>query len=294
MGRHRTWLVISGVILVSAFVDLLASPLTDEVSDTAVGFSIIAVVSGLVVGQLNLISVWAAMATGALVARLPWALLLTMLMYYTLVLGAMTHDDIKGSEFKFLLGVLLLAQLCAQAPLWIGAKWFGWRLVAKDAEFDAAGTGKQFSILQLMIGTSLLAMVFGLGRIVLPAQALALTRVDLDWEACVILAAMTVFNLQFVVPCVWGAFRPFASMRRLIAIWTVIVTAATIVQFLILCALIGAPDQPLISCWAFLVMNFTQCATVAGTLLLLRSCGFRLIRVGMPNRAESADIPPTT
>ncbi len=291
MGRYRSWIAIAVLICSFAVLDVLLLAIGDDLS--AIDFvraTLVGTLFGVVIGQLNLISVWAAMATGPVVVRLPWALLLTFLLYYALVLGAALAESPSQVAYVTLLVVLVVAQLCVQVPLWVGSRWFNWQLVTPSATIGVDQTRSQFSISQLMTGTALLALTFGAGRLVLPADALALLEVNLDWQDYVVMGGAAICNLLFVVPCVWGAFLPFDKLIQRGLGWGVVILLATTAEFAILATILGGGVGSVEDWWVFLVGNYVQCFTVAGTLLILRWQGFRLLRTGRTPDVEVADF----
>jgi hypothetical protein len=102
----------------------------------------------------------------------------------------------------------------------------------------------------------------------------------MDYELWIILAAVIFFNLLITVPCIWGSFAPTAQMLPLAIAWMVYCVVLTIVEFGVLCLFLGSPGSDAIEVFiAFFVLNLSQCGTVLGSFLLLRTVGLRFVRL---------------
>ena len=77
---------------------------------------------GICIGEVNLIATWAALASGNVLLRLPWSMLLGVIMWYALIIGNRMLDAIEtwsggsiyyhssfGRGEAVLLGIVLLA-----------------------------------------------------------------------------------------------------------------------------------------------------------------------------------------
>ena len=117
------------------------------------------VLVGICIGQVNLIAAWAVLAPGNLVVRLPWSLLLTLAMWYALVLGNRVSHLTAVEDAILLVAVLLAGVTIAQVPLWIAKKVFGWRLIRGAHETVQSPQGPwQFNLQHLLLATFLLAV----------------------------------------------------------------------------------------------------------------------------------------
>jgi hypothetical protein len=74
---------------------------------------------GFCVAQVNLVAVWAALAPGRVMVRLPWSLFLTALLWCAMVLGFRHGDGISSQGATTLGLVLLMGVIVAQIPLWV-------------------------------------------------------------------------------------------------------------------------------------------------------------------------------
>lgn len=270
------WIVIG--ILVSTFLALdVVTPQFLRGSDE---FGLM-VMLGICIAQINLISTWAAFAPGNIVVRLPWSMLLGLLMWYALVLGFRIDSNNFSLGEAVLLGIVLLFGLVVlQIPLWIAARVFRWRLVSWDAPTIQTERGRsQFHIWHIMLGMVFLSLALAPARVVLPDGEISNMR--MDGELIVLLIAMVICNIAITIPCIWGAFLRWKTIVPVALGWPLCCVILTITEFAALCALLGAPGDEEVPLLIYL-LNVTQCITVFGTLLILRGLGFQLVRVVSP------------
>ena len=171
---------------------------------------------GIYIGQINLIATWAALAPGNVVLRLPWAFLLSVLMWYSRVLGMRAASGYYRLESAVVLGAfLLLGTASAQLPLWIGGRLFRWRLVSwAGAVRQPSQNRLQFQLRHLMLGILFASIALAPGRVVLPPGDL--TNLRLPYEVFALYSVLVVANLLVAVPCIWGAFAKVTMIIPLI------------------------------------------------------------------------------
>ncbi|MCA9266821.1 MAG: hypothetical protein KDA41_00040, partial [Planctomycetales bacterium] len=221
----------------------------------------------------NLIGLWAAMAPGRVVFRLPWSFLLAVLAWYALVVGNRMRQFHLDPNEATLLGVILVAgTLFIQGPMWLAAKVFGWRL-RPPALDQADATSGQFGIRHLLVGMGAVAAALGAGRVVLPTGGLRWPH--LDRELPILLPVIAVANLVVVLPCLWGAFLAWKRLALLAAAWLPVIVVVSVMQLLVVMSFLGpVPDAEVYV--AIVGFNLVQCLTVVLTLLALRGVGFEL------------------
>lgn len=253
------------------------------------------IVIGICIGQINLIATWAALAPGNVVVRLPWALLLAVLMWYGLVLGIRwTSADHPYSHFSLADAVVLAIFLfvgvaAAQIPLWIAGRVFRWRLVSwAGAAREPSQDRLQFQLGHMMLGMLFVSLALAPGRVVLPPGDLA--DLNLEYEMFVVLAALVACNLVIAVPCIWGAFARTEILIPLALGWLGYCIVITTLEYGALTSILGpaGDDDTLLSMY---LINVAQCATVFGTLLIFRAIGFRLVRVPSGRGREVGQSP---
>jgi hypothetical protein len=238
----------------------------------------LAIALGICIGQINLTATWAALAPGNIVVRLPWALLLNVLMWYALVLGNRWESPYFSLAEAVQLGVILLgALIVAQIPLWVAGRVFRWRLASWAGESsDAGGEGFTFHIWHAMAGMLFLSVALAPARLVLPQGDF--DDFYLEGELLILLPVVAVCNLVITVPCIWGAFLKAEILVPLAFGWLVYCAFLTLIEFGVLCAMLSPPPDAAEVLLLMYVVNVSQCATVFGTLLVCRLLGFRLVR----------------
>jgi hypothetical protein len=256
--------------------------ITPQVVDGGEEFAMMVLV-GICIGQINLIAVWAAFAPGNIVVRLPWSMLLVVLMWYGLVMGFRFETNYFSLDDAVVLGIVLLSGFVVlQIPLWIAARVFRWRLVSWDAPGIQAERGRsQFYLRHIMLGMVFLSLALAPARVVLPEGEIG--GLHMDGELFVLLIALLICNIFVTIPCIWGAFLKWVVVAPVAVGWFVYCAILTGMEYVVLCEFLGAPSDDEVPFWIYL-MNMTQCVTVFGTLLILRGLGFQLVRVASAKR----------
>jgi len=263
--------VIAGLICVFLAINLAVPKMFEDPGSYWLGLT-----AGVCIAELNLIATWAALATGNVMFRLPWSLLLGVLVWYSLILGIrmFARGSFDLSEATLLGIVLLTGVVFAQIPLWIAGKVFRWKLISGTF----TGDGHQFNLRHLLTGMFLLSLALGTGRVVLPAGNF--WNVRMDDELWAILGAVIFCNLVIAVPCIWGSFARTNWLLPLSLGWLVYCALLTAIEFGFLCAVLGPPGTDWADvAFAFYLLNVTQCGVVFGVLLLLRALGFRFVQL---------------
>lgn len=237
---------------------------------------------GMFFGQLNLIGTWAAVSAGNIMVRLPWAILLTILVWVSYVVGR-SHSPYNDDHAMALIAGWYLAFSCLiiQLPLWIASRTFRWRLIAKDSERDP--NDLQFNLQHMLTGTVLLCAALALIR-----GFASIRQVDIgdtladatQFQLLVFLTAFLLCNLLLVVPCIWAAFHAEFTPQR-VAVGIAVVAAVTAMQFGGICAVIGGPGGDEFEWWLFFfAIHLGEMFAVLGCLRIFRDVlGFRLIRL---------------
>jgi hypothetical protein len=260
---------------------------------------LMALLVGLAIGQVNLIAVWTSLAPGNIVLRVSWSLLLTMAMWYGLILG--TRLDLRwltGSigpywratmtreDAIFLIAILLAGVAILQIPLWIAKKVFRWRLTRQPGDTEASlQEDRQFNLRHLLIAMFLLAVALSPLRHILPAPDPG--RFRLQGQMFVLLGMVILCNLVMAIPCIWWAFASTKATVGFFLGWLLYCAVLTAIEFGSLCAALGPPPRNETPKFAFVfyIINLSQCAAVLGTLWILRAIGFRMVRTPRPGRS---------
>jgi hypothetical protein len=274
-NRELSLLATAGVMAAFAIVDYHA-PAALGPRGEWLGLTLLAIC----IAQVTLIAAWAVFAPGNIVVRLPWSLLFVLMMWYVLAFGQRRAH--YRSEDTLLLGIVLFLGLTVlQVPLWIAKQVFRYRMLTPGEVPTPAGRGPvQFQLKHLLIGTFLLSVALSPIRLVLPKETVGSLMPDRQLTV-LILATMEV-NLVATLPCLWGGFVSAGKLWPLGVTWSVYSFVVTMIEFAVLCSVLGIPGDPDIL-WELGLMNFTQGAVVFAVMRIYRALGYRLQR--MP-RAE--------
>jgi hypothetical protein len=242
---------------------------------------LVAILVGLCIAQVNLIGVWASLAPGNIVLRISWSVLLTMVMWYALILDvpAIPFHTMTRSDAIVLIVILLGGVAVLQMPLWIAKKCFRWRLTQRVDSADASlQEDRQFHLQHLLMAMILISVALSPLHEVLPAAGF--DRLQIVFDTIVIVSALILCNLVMTVPCIWWAFASARALVWLVVGWPFYCAALTAAEFEFLYALLGSPGrEPMRQAFLLYMGNLSQCAAVLGTLLIFRAIGFRLVRV---------------
>jgi hypothetical protein len=253
------------------------------------------------IAQVTLIAAWAVFAPGNIVVRLPWSLLLGLMMWYVLSLSQWRtnyvhdryhdawHDSYVESYKRDVVQVgicLLLGVTALQLPLWITKRAFRYRMLAPGEIAAPTSTERfQFQIKHLLIGTLFLALALAPLRAVIPSSILQ--HINLEWRIFFAVGLAIAANLLTTLPCLWGGFVSSAKLIPLGIAWLLYCLVVTGLEFGTLCVVEGAPPPSHAANIFGLVYlaNVTQGAVVLGVMRCYRALGYRLERV-------PRDMPP--
>ena len=201
-------------------------------------------------------------------------------MWYPMAWG-MHRESVAPSAIAQLGAILVAGHWIAQLPLWLGSKLFGLRLASpRQTAHDLQQVDRQFRIRHMLLGTFLLAAALGLAKRLPFGRPIRLPDLMLEEELLAILVSVVVCNLILIVPTIWATFQELRKLPQRTVAGTGLAALITLLQFLVLCALLGdpGPDAPTIF-WVLFLVNLWQCIAVAIAMLMLRELGFRLLRV---------------
>jgi hypothetical protein len=288
----RVWASVAAVVVAHGVIALFLGG-SMHVNDLYV-----VVLSGWCVGQINLIAVWGALTPGPVLLRVPWSIVLGMLLWYALLLGnrfalqpdpvamwlrwtmgptVYYHPLLSLGEALILGGLLLAAIFCTQVPLWIAASRWGWRLLPPAYERPSSHNERQFHLRHLLLGMVAVSVAFALGRVVLPRGALHIDTPRID--DFVLLAIMGIVNLLVVMPCIWWATLRVDRMLLVLGGWLLYAGLISIMEVFVIGLLTGGRPGLNNEQFYIALFNYAQCACVFVTLLVLRWAGFRLSKI---------------
>jgi hypothetical protein len=277
-NRELTLLVTAGILAAFAVVDFWTPFAFNGRNDW-----LQALAFGGCIAQVTLIAAWAVFAPGNIVVRLPWSLLLGLMMWYVLSFAQQRAARMRFDPRGILvLGIILLVGMTVlQVPLWTAKRALRYRML-KPGEV-AAPIGRepiQFQLKHLLLGTFLLSIALSPIRLVLPRERVeSLMRYRELWEFSVITTAVIIVNLVATLPCLWGGL---ASKRRVVPLglaWAFYGMIITGIEVAVLCAML--PHSPELLKIFFLVylMNVTQGVVVFAVMRIYRTLGYSLQRM---------------
>ncbi len=301
MLQPRRILIIGGLMLAFLLVDL-GIPRSFDLRKPYVAV----VLLGLCAGQLTMIAIWAALAPGSVLLRLPWALSLGTLMWYGLILGNHLRAALSASLFgmrgrfyepsllqrpeALTLGVMVLTSVIVlQVPFWLMNLVFRWKLVWAE---DPHGLERhQFNLRHLIAGTILFAILLAIGREIMPKSGtLTLVAEREMWQLYFV--ALSVATALVSLPA--ATLVVLGAQRRLLLTlgWVVYTILLSIAEYSLLSLLLGTPpaSQQAESRLMILLLQFAHGGSVIVSLLVLSFAGLRLARL---RRTVTMELPQT-
>jgi hypothetical protein len=276
--RAVVWLVSGIVVFAFLLLDYFGTRILSSLRPHDEWWG--AVLTGIFIGQVSLIAVWAVLAPGNLVVRLPWSLLLTAATWYAVVPGFQAGGGFYRADAIFLGVILFGSATIAQVPLWIAKKAFRWRLLPSGAADELPAGPWQFTLQHLLLATFLLAVALSPLRRVLPPPGPfdGLYLREAVVAILLVLGVFMVFNLLLAVPCIWSALASTAGVVPLALGWLVYCVALTGVELVVIGIFTGPARHPGETFVLPFLLNVGLCATVFGTLRIYRALGFRCVR----------------
>lgn len=266
--QHRPAFTAMGVAIASGWVFVALVPLPGTPPERIIAGLLL----GTIYGQATLAAVWTAIGPFRFRYRLLLALVCLGGMFAALGILA-SHSPIAGT---LMIGVSMVVQwVLVQVPLWCLVWWNGLRIqhVQAAAPTRSVPSG-QFGIRQLMVFTAVIAVLLGVGRMLVVA---------VDWSSAlpgVVVHEAPIFGFIVLVNTLYTLPLALAVLMRrwnLLAwfIGAAMVAAATQVEVAVIERMIqGRPNAELpILLWT---MNLCQSAWVVALLAILRVTGFRL------------------
>ena len=114
---------------------------------------------GIVTAQLTVICVWGTLVRGTFWIRLPWTLLLLVVSWFGLGLGASYVDRNFNSNVALGIGMVwMLGFVTSYIPLKIAAIGFRWEIVRESVNNQNKPDTRRYAIRDMMLGTLLLAI----------------------------------------------------------------------------------------------------------------------------------------
>jgi hypothetical protein len=268
--------ITSGAIGVLVAAGWLVLAMANPNGPNGLGNVIAGLVLGTMFGQTSLAAAWCALGPFPLVRRLPLSFL--WLAAIVVAFGCNLARGPNSQGFWVLLiysGAMLFQWLILQTPIWLLVARYGLRVSGENEVHNANDyRDRQFGIRQIMALTVLVALVLGIGRLLLgglqvgtsfgkPAEVMAFACVALAnaFVSAPVIGVMLLPRVTFAAVCGGLLFSAFA----------------TAIECSALNLLVPGPPGNAEMYWVFSLVNLVQCGWVLVVLFLLRLGGYRLV-----------------
>lgn len=266
---------------------LLVDPVAVAILESAGSVVIEGIVIGGLAGQFSLLAAWAVVGPGNLWVRWPMTLLAAAGLLSAVLVGVVMIG--AGGDVSALtvgLSLLPIVFMIVQTPVWI-LKWVtGCRMVVDpgDGSLPARGS-RQFGIGDMLIATTVVAVILGLARMGISAMG----PPDGQFHLSVVVG----IGVYSSIAAVWNGFVTLPSLyAALVArevkrgavvmmVYTILVTG--VLALLAAPAVLGPPNVVLPF---FVFLNGGAVCVVFGSLLIVRASGYVLL---WPGRAQPVD-----
>ena len=267
--RNRVFLWVAPVIGVGLLIMALLSPRPGggALEYVAIGFLL-----GTMFGQGTLVSAWTAFGPAPLVWRLPLSLLWLVLLVGALAVSVARSGGPNVEAIVVIGGCLVGQWLLVQVPLWCLRLGYGVRLRhVDDTGFLLDPRDRQFGIRQLMIFTTIIAVILGAGRFLVTRLAPHLTLgTSGDGPLFIFLAVAAII---VTLPLMLAALLPRLAVPAVISI-LVLVGLLTAWEIPLLSRFHGGGGRP--DTMHMVAINSVTAAWVLAVVVIVRFNGYRL------------------
>jgi hypothetical protein len=240
---------------------------------------------GTMLSLTTLAAAWAVLGTGKLARRMLLSALLVAAVVATFVINLVLHEA-RGQalDVSVVFGIIFYGQwLFAQVPLWFLAIAYGLRATSlHDEQADAPHVNRQFGIRQLMTVTAVVAVVLGIGRLLVGWLMRDDQGFSASSEGFLVYGFIAASGVVCILPLVLAMLLSRgATIAAVVSL--VFVGFATWAEWSGLQAIPNtlSPDFK----WIFVPMNAVQVAWVLAITALLRRGGYRLTMARAAGRA---------
>lgn len=284
MSPRFRWIVLVSLVLVNLLVDAIGAFVLTE------RFLMI------LAGQTSLLALWAAWGTEAWVVRWPRACLIAVLQAEALCLGLRAQAPFYDVLFYYLFLECAAIILGTQALL-TGIGWL-WPLriqLISGVEPLGAHDLPRLTIRRLLVWTAIIGALLAAGRMMVSSEWSILSSPDATRNPLASIigmlnvtrlsAELAVFVIAAALPWMWATLA-----RRRIWVWQ---AGAMLYLGLLILVESSIPSRfyPFNTLRGIVESNLTIAAVVVLNLLVVRACGYRLVRVGR-RVTSSAKLTP--
>ncbi|MEN6451739.1 MAG: hypothetical protein ABFC96_14705 [Thermoguttaceae bacterium] len=276
----KTWKVLGLLVVVHAAFGAYFTPLGKPVSDTAPVAPCLLI--GFILSQPLMFAIWASLASQRFYHRFLWSLLLCSLVSFVDEIGSLRNPHAgRGNGMICSIAVFIVATLLLSAF----RRFSRWQIRKPNVEdVPSDYRANQFGIKHLIILTTITALACGLCRTLLS------TNHDLDRLPSIVqFAGFILILCVLLVPILaipWYTLSLRGKIVPLLVSTIMIGAACDLAAFCIITAMtppaVGRADiyQEVIK--PSLLIQFGAGASVLVTMLVIRWCGFRMMREPRP------------
>lgn len=275
-GRARPLPLIILWVTVFASIDLFTVPMIEQ----ARAEFLLSIFFGSVLGQAGLVLLWAVLGPQQALARWLSSLAVGLVLISAFLCGTLfvSHPPGLDRDMLAFFFLLPLGFLILQWPLWLFKLATGFQIVREaEAEQAQSRASRQFSVLYLLGMMTVLAVVLGLARAGM--SSFPGGWMEGAWATLAMVSLFYGFLISLgAIPCLLAAFRMSSASRGLVAMGLYSSVLAFVIVVLIM-ALSGGrmPGEFML---VVFVTLWTAFLIVFGSLSLLRSCGYVMVRAG--------------
>jgi hypothetical protein len=262
------WIVLGLLVVVHAGVGAITNPRNTVHSETVFSFSM-----GLILSHSILFAFWAAFAPQRFYHRFLWSLLVCILVAYTVDCGALFHTTSQSGAL--MLADLILFMLETFILLCVRL-YFGWQITIPKAEIIYSEyQAHQFGIKHLILLITIAAVGFGLLRslfLINPSHTIS----PLEFSLSIIIGLVMYIPVIMLTGLILTPLqKPIFPIILLLICFGVIDLAIKLIGNLF--------SQPykygFLDIEGILFLQLGAALSVLITTLVMRWCGFRMIRV---------------
>jgi len=269
----KHWIVLGLLLIANAAFGAYFNP--NGKNSSEVGEKTAFMLTGFLCTQPFLFALWAAFAPHRFYRRFLWALLLCSLVAFAEELGTLLGN--RNTYLGFGMAVQLILFILFTSVLLMVRRFFGWRFNRSQTEFMPSDyQANQFGIKHLILLTTITGIAFALIR------SLRILNSFNRLPSVVSVLASTGFFSAMIIPIMivpWFTMTFRGNTIKLIVLATVLLGIFDPLSFLI----VQQPIPPLYFSFGevlrdVLLMQLGGCLSVLLNTIVLRLCGYRLIR----------------
>ena len=233
--------------------------------------AVILIVSGAL-AVISTSAAWLALGPLSLNVRMIGAslVLLAALVGATVPLAA-TGANAQAVMGMFVAGVAQFSLL--QAPYWLFRSWHRLRICQLDEMVGGPIERFQYSLRQMLLVMTLVAVALGVGRGVFWMAANSERALDVDPELIGFFGLLVGYNLLLAWPLIWGVLSPGRIAFR-ICLGVVLAALVVICTYPMITSLIGREEGS----WLYWLLFIPQPLFLLTHLVATRISGYRLVQ----------------